>query len=365
MCTKTYSAINEIPNAFEPLFSDAAKQSIFFSLPWFKVLAENVFFGDQIKIFCVESESSNAPLAALVCCERKEEQRWIRKVSGLENYYTSLYAPILESYDNPSKKVLDRLIAETQATSKKWDVMDLKPLPHSGVLFSSLETALKNNGYATEPYFCFGNWYLEVQNRTFNEYLNSLPSKLKNTVKRKKNRLNKNHEYYIDLISSPGEKLEKAIADYTEIYNKSWKKNEPYENFIPCFLRVCAEHRWLRLGILYLDNTPAAAQIWTICNGNAYIYKLAYDESYSQYSVGSILTMEIMKHIIDTDKAREIDYLTGDMPYKEDWMSHRRERWGIIAYNRKTIKGRILYAVSAIKSHLKICLLKLKKHFKH
>jgi CelD/BcsL family acetyltransferase involved in cellulose biosynthesis len=46
-----------------------------------------------------------------------------------------------------------------------------------------------------------------------------------------------------------------------------------------------------------------------------------------------------MQHVIDVDRVREIDYLIGDEPYKQDWMSHRRERWGIVAYNPRTLKG--------------------------
>ena len=32
-----------------------------------------------------------------------------------------------------------------------------------------------------------------------------------------------------------------------------------------------------------------------------------------------------MEYVINTDKVVEIDFLTGNEAYKQDWMSHRRE----------------------------------------
>jgi CelD/BcsL family acetyltransferase involved in cellulose biosynthesis len=47
----------------------------------------------------------------------------------------------------------------------------------------------------------------------------------------------------------------------------------------------------------------------------------------------------MMQHVIDVDEVVEVDYLVGDDPYKKDWMNHRRERWGIVAYNPSTFLG--------------------------
>ena len=47
----------------------------------------------------------------------------------------------------------------------------------------------------------------------------------------------------------------------------------------------------------------------------------------------------LMKHVLAHDNVTEVDFLTGDDLYKKNWMSHRRERWGIIAYNPKTLGG--------------------------
>ena len=51
------------------------------------------------------------------------------------------------------------------------------------------------------------------------------------------------------------------------------------------------------------------------------------------------MTAMLMEHAIEKDRVVEADYLIGDDPYKKAWMSHRRERRGIIAYNPRSIIG--------------------------
>jgi CelD/BcsL family acetyltransferase involved in cellulose biosynthesis len=95
----------------------------------------------------------------------------------------------------------------------------------------------------------------------------------------------------------------------------------------------------LRLGILHLNSVPVAAQLWLTHGGVASIYKLAYDEEASRYSAGTVLTAAMFEQALDRDHVVEIDYLNGDEPYKRDWMSHRRERRGIIAFDLSQWKG--------------------------
>ena len=47
----------------------------------------------------------------------------------------------------------------------------------------------------------------------------------------------------------------------------------------------------------------------------------------------------MMKHLIDVEKVGQIDFGSGDDAYKSDWMSSRRERWGIVAFNPRTLPG--------------------------
>jgi CelD/BcsL family acetyltransferase involved in cellulose biosynthesis len=36
-----------------------------------------------------------------------------------------------------------------------------------------------------------------------------------------------------------------------------------------------------------------------------------------------------MQHVIETDQVEEIDFLTGNDAYKQDWMNERRQRLGM------------------------------------
>ena len=46
----------------------------------------------------------------------------------------------------------------------------------------------------------------------------------------------------------------------------------------------------------------------------------------------------LMQHVIDNDKVDEIDFLTGNDAYKQDWMSERRARWRLNCINKANPK---------------------------
>ena len=234
--------------------------------------------------------------------------------------------------------ILDKLAAAIVADGIRWDVVDLHPLAMDAPVFSGLIRAFRNAGLLVQTYFCFGNWYLPVNHRNFVDYLNTRSSRLSKTAKRQRRILEATGRLRFELFSGT-ERLDDAIADYSAVYNSSWKVPEPYPNFITGLIRTCAERGWLRLGIAYLDGQPAAAQLWIVVDGQASIYKMAYDSRFARDSVGTVLSSLLMEHVIEVDKVEVVDYLSGDDSYKRDWMSHRRERWGIVAFNSHTPYG--------------------------
>lgn len=335
-------SFDALPKSYVDLFHNAASTDFFSSLPWFRHFVDTVLSpDDSVRIYGVAPGSANEGVT-LVLPMRQDmpgpRKIGPRKLVALGNYYTSLFNPVTTAQGGRAQDELNLLAHAIAAERPQWDIVDLHPLHAEGQLFDGILAAFRNAGMMAASYFCFGNWYLEVNNRSYREYHDALPSQLRNTIRRKSERLTKAGRLRVEIVTND-DRLAGATSAFEQIYEASWKTPEPYPRFIPGLIRTCAKQGWLRLGIAYIDNVPAAAQLWIVYEGIASIYKLAYDEKFSTESVGSILTAQLMQHVIDIDKVRQVDFLSGDDTYKKDWMSHRRERRGIIAYNLRTAYG--------------------------
>ena len=178
----------------------------------------------------------------------------------------------------------------------------------------------------------------------FGAYWPARPSALRNSVERGRRRLDKAGTWRIDIHSQTSDALEGAIAAYEAVYAKSWKTPEPCPAFMPGLIRLAANLGWLRLGVLWLNDEPLAAQLWLVCEGKANIYKLAYVQGFEKLSAGSVLTTALMQHTMDVDGVSEVDYLSGDDAYKADWMALRRERIGLVAFDKFRPSGWLVLA---------------------
>lgn len=70
-----------------------------------------------------------------------------------------------------------------------------------------------------------------------------------------------------------------------------------------------------------------------------HIYKLAHDEGFQSLAPGTLLTALLMQQVMQRDQVNEVDFLVGDDAYKKAWMSQRRERLGLVAYDPRTAGG--------------------------
>lgn len=339
-----YLGLDNLPEPYSRVFSDAGEDSFFLSLPWFHNLERTILGPNEVvQIIGVERrDKGNVPVGALLVKGRRSSNRLMSQVTidSLTNYYTSYFAPVIARTCDSVDDITGVFARELHASAPPWDVLNIRPVDLALPATRSLYTALNKEGFKTQAYFCFGNWYLNVGGRSYAEYFESLPSILKQTIRRKGKALQKRGDVRIEIISD-FDRRPSAVDDYLKVYGASWKRPEPHPRFIPDLMRTCAAQGWLRLGMIYVGNEPVASQLWIVKNKIASIFKLAYDGRFANLSVGTVLTARLMEHAIDVDDVRTVDYLTGDDDYKRDWMSHRRERWGILVFNPKTFWGKL------------------------
>lgn len=257
---------------------------------------------------------------------------------GLSNYYSSLFGPAWT--DEDGAKQADWLgLAGRIRRLPGASVIRLQPLDADGVFIRGMEAGLRACRYRVDRFFCFGNWYVNSEPGGFEAYWARRPAQLRNTVERARRKLGRSHTWHTDILTTPSPALEAGIVAYLDVYAHSWKEPEPNQAFMPMLIRMAADNGSLRLGLLWLDGKVVAAQVWIVTAGTAHIFKLAYRSEWASLSVGSVLTAALMQHVMDVDGVREVDYLTGDDSYKKDWMSHRRERVGLIAFDTATWRG--------------------------
>lgn len=347
MQVQVYSRFDEIPAQCRPLFDAVrAEHGVFFSYPWFENLALHGLPAGRLRIYVVSDEGVPQlifPAFTPIDTNGRMSRAW----GACANYYSSLFGLVASSSPEQASQACSALAATLVAERPRWTQIDIQPIAANDETVADLMRGLASDRGYVQDYYCFGNWYLEVAGRSYREYYATLPSKLRNTVERKRKQWQVLPGARLEVFEG-GEGLEEAIAAYVGVYAKSWKSPEPRTEFMPGLIRTCAAQGWLRLGLAYIGDQAIAAQLWIVCAGVASIYKLAYDEAHRSLSIGSILTAHMMERAIDIDKVRMVDYLTGDDAYKRDWMSHRRERRGMIAYNLATVEG----AGSALRSIL-------------
>lgn len=326
----TVSQFQDIGSAAASLEHAQHGANIFQTTDWLALLlADGLDRNGQTELPAWPAETPSAMLPL---------RRKGRAMLACANYYASLFGPVGTS-PLPFDDVAQSLGCWLRA--QPIDSALFEPIDKDDKFWSAFASALSNGGFWVDHFFVHGNWYLPCAGLSWNDYLAARPSRLKNTIQRKSKKLASEPGYELDIVQGVGPDLEKAIEDFVAVYSKSWKVPEPFPRFVPNLCRLAGDRGWLRLGVLRLNGVATAAQLWLVKDGVAYIYKLAYDEAFGKLGVGTALSAALTRHVLDVDHVHEIDFLTGDDPYKVEWMSHRRVRSGMVAFRKHSVRGQL------------------------
>ena len=335
LSTEVFQRVAQLPADAAGLLNSAEQThgDLQLGTDWFSLLEQSVFTNsDQIRYFVLKSDGQ--AVAVLPMC--LQPSRAGNDAVTLSNFYTSWYHPPLAEHLTAAdlRPLLDAVRREAAPLRS----IRLAPMDRDAKDFGLLEEALRQARFSAFGFFCFGNWFLETDSN-WSRYLAGRDGKMRGTIKRMTRRLFEQGGR-LEILTDPSD-APRAIMAYEHVYAKSWKVPEPFPTFIPDLVRLCANRGWLRMGIAWLGDVPIAAQLWIVRGRKASIFKLAYDESFSEHSPGTVLSAAMMQHVFEVDSVLCVDFLSGDDPYKKKWMSHRRERWGLVAYDQRTAWGQL------------------------
>jgi CelD/BcsL family acetyltransferase involved in cellulose biosynthesis len=114
---------------------------------------------------------------------------------------------------------------------------------------------------------------------------------------------------------------------------------EDFPDCLTALIEETARAGMLRLGLLFLEGEPAAAQIWIVSAGRATIWRARVTRQSATLSVGVVLTYEMIRHALAAEHLRVLGFGPGDERGQHEWFGRRRGRIGVVAFNSWTAKG--------------------------
>ena len=344
MPVEEFTRFGDIPRNYIEA-CETNNQNIFLSPEWFELLEAHILStGQACHYLCFLNDKEQ--IEAIFPLLSNESEPGI--LYSFANFYSLDFDIILARPIHQMTKIHGE-IAEYLSRREDWKEVRLFPVNAESLSMVLFQEALLDKGLYHYLDFCHHNWiFLNNRRLSLKDFIAEKGSRVKNML-RLERKLFREDNVEIKLVHENHEELEQLIQDYNHVYDRSWKEDENFPDFIPDMIRLCARKDILRLGILYLDNKPVATQFNIHHDQNTLIYKLCYDEDYKAKSVGAVLSVNMMRHALEEDKACLIDYGCGNDTYKKEWMSHRQNRHTFIILNNST-KGKISRVIHKLKN---------------
>lgn len=329
-----FTGLDALPVDAAGLF-DAAHDDLFGSLGWYRaVLAAGMpDAGDARFVLCRAADGTAAALFPMRSVDRGRQGRCFESLTTL---YSCRYHPLVaggldadavaDAFSHFARYCLAWPITRIDALAADWR--------HLGICIDTARAA----GLAVRRFDHFGNWHEPVHGMTWQDYLAARPGQLRETIRRKLRRSERDAACHFELVTG-GDRLEPGIMAFESVYRRSWKDPEPFPDFNATLMREAASCGMLRLGVLHIGTTAVAAQLWVVERDRASVLKLAHDEAFKPASPGTVLTAQMLRGLLDDEHVAEIDFGRGDDPYKAGWAGVRRQRIGLVLVNPRHLRG--------------------------
>jgi len=167
---------------------------------------------------------------------------------------------------------------------------------------------------------------------SFNAYLSQLGTRSRKSIQYSRNLLKRECEGNVAAVCfSRIEEVEKFLGDAIEISRKTYqwqllglglRNRESLKNLY----QFMARRGWLRCYILYCKDVPVAFMVGYHYEDCFFYIDVGYDPQWAQYSVGSVLHLEVMDDLYRRGNTPVLfDFSTGYGPHKSRFGKESRE----------------------------------------
>jgi CelD/BcsL family acetyltransferase involved in cellulose biosynthesis len=194
--------------------------------------------------------------------------------------------------------------------------------------------------------------FIDLRGHTWESYLGSLGSEHRYNFQRRLRKLQTQHDLRFERVASEGRRRE-LLPVLFELHRLRWSERGGSDGLdghgIAAFheelSRLALDRGWLRLFVLWLGSSPAAALYGFRYGSVFYFYQSGFDPAYRKLSVGLVAMGLAIQSAIE-EGASTFDLLHGEEAYKSHWAKEARSLERIVVYP-PGLRGRLSWGEEA------------------
>ncbi len=311
--------------------------NVFLTVDWLSTWWKH--FGGSRKLFLlkVEEDDQILGIAPLMLTKYKMPAFGsIRKIEFLGTRNSDYNNFIISRKERESVRCITEYLSETE----DWDWIELKEIPeninYTKQLFAdpSLKLEFKERVCNLCPYVLLPKKY-ETLAKTFSR-------NLRQNLNRYSRKISENHNVALKRFDEAGFSTREAMNIFIKLHEMKWNSegkpgaftDDAFRNFHMDIAESFAEKGWLGLYFLMVNDEPVAAQYTFEYYRNMYYYLAGFDPKYSEFSVGNLLIMFLLRKCIEKGFT-EYDMTRGDEAYKMQWTNKCRRNFEVRLVRKK------------------------------
>jgi CelD/BcsL family acetyltransferase involved in cellulose biosynthesis len=338
----TIRSFSKLETQWEELLQNYSLHVPFLCFDWFKIWLEHFLGANNLFILLLFKYHELVAIAPFLFVKNPYKGIVnVRQISLIGNFHSPVKNFIFKHRGTDTRReYLTYILRFFSDNFKDWDVIDLDSIPEEENSFDVLEKVIKQIGFKQRNYFCFNDWVLDEIDYSGEEYMKRRAKNLKKELRRRKRRLQERGNLRFEYQTS-NTMFDYYISLYKEVRRKSWKNPEMDIAFLKDYRNFAMNRGWLRFATLFCGGSPIVCHLRLVHNNIIYFMESVYDLDFKRFSPTTILRSNLMKYVIDRERAQVIHTIRGDESYKREWTPIQRKRKGVTIFNTNS-KGSLL-----------------------
>ncbi len=341
MLVTSHNGYASLPPTAARLFADPGAGDLLRSHAWLQNAERNGLRpGDRLRIYSVQPAQDEPPLALFPATYSRlypshPQARVLHFTLPEDQDFVPLAPTGAALPGGVAAAVFDAL----HGGPPTHDVIRFSPLLSSAPLAAEVVAALRSTDHFVQVYRHPPARYEAVAGMSAQAYLAARPRSLRESLERNTRLLLEGGRGRFHFPCNR-ELLEATWGDVRRIVESTPVEGEPERpNYLGSMMALAASHGALRLGLFYLDGVPVAMQFWIVSAGIARCLRIWSAQDQRVFPIDDVLTQMMAVCLIDGDRAAVLDFGVIDEEFAGNWAPQSRERIGIAAFTRRTLRG--------------------------